>query len=330
MPEIRVPPEEIMRVAQQCLNGRHEMDRIIQLLDKEIYHLRSVWSGATREHFFTTFRDAQYQMNQMLDRLSNTGQELANISRRFKEADASSEGSNFGEFLSGAGLATVKDLTFGLMDKDMTSIHPKSRAWGELFGHGVTTALGTVEMIGGILGDGASLALDVTGIGAIVGVPVGVVSLGLISHGYLTAKGGVQGALNSGRDLYQMHGSKSNESAGSGKGGSEKVEGEGNIPVKDTGDLAKNTDNLRVWAKNNGWEQKYTEGGVEQWGVKDSKGAFSWRLKLKPEVSTREGLGSGSKQPRFDARLNDEGTYVNPFTGETGSKGIGTHIPLGK
>jgi hypothetical protein len=73
-----------------------------------------------------------------------------------------------------------------------------------------------------------------------------------------------------------------------------------------------------------------TAGGVEQWGVKNADGTFSWRLKLKPEPSTREGLGAGSNQPRFDARLDDKGTYINPFTGETGGRSVGTHIPLGK
>lgn len=48
------------------------------------------------------------------------------------------------------------------------------------------------------------------------------------------------------------------------------------------------------------------------------------------KASTREGLGAGSNQPRFDARLDDKGTYINPFTGETGGRGVGTHIPLGE
>ncbi|MNC56991.1 hypothetical protein D3C75_1066190 [compost metagenome] len=73
-----------------------------------------------------------------------------------------------------------------------------------------------------------------------------------------------------------------------------------------------------------------TAGGVEQWGVKNADGTFSWRLKLKPESSTRQGLGAGSNQPRFDARLDDKGTYINPFTGQTGGRDVGTHIPLGK
>ncbi|MEK3885829.1 hypothetical protein [Paenibacillus sp. PL2-23] len=108
------------------------------------------------------------------------------------------------------------------------------------------------------------------------------------------------------------------------------TKGTGNSLVKDTGSVSKNTTNLRDWAKNKGWEQQNTAGGVEQWGVRNADGTFSWRLKLKPEASAREGLGAGSNQPRFDARLDDKGTYINPFTGETGGRGVGTHIPLGK
>ena len=104
----------------------------------------------------------------------------------------------------------------------------------------------------------------------------------------------------------------------------------GNALVKDTGSISKNTANLRTWAEKNGWVRQNTAGGVEQWGVKNDDGTFSWRLKLKPEVSTREGLGAGSNQPRFDARLDDKGTYINPFTGETGGRSVGTHIPLGE
>ena len=100
----------------------------------------------------------------------------------------------------------------------------------------------------------------------------------------------------------------------------------GNVLVRDTGSISKNTANLRTWEKGNGWVQR----GVEQWGVKNADGTFSWRLKIKPEASTREGLGAGSNQPRFDARLDDKGTYINPFTGETGGRSVGTHIPLGK
>ncbi|WP_432748271.1 hypothetical protein [Pectinatus frisingensis] len=100
--------------------------------------------------------------------------------------------------------------------------------------------------------------------------------------------------------------------------------------VKDTNSISKNTENLRTWAKDNGWVQQNTAGGVEQWGVRNADGTFSWRLKLKPEASTREGLGAGSNQPRFDARLDDKGTYINPFTGETGGRAVGTHIPLGE
>lgn len=75
-----------------------------------------------------------------------------------------------------------------------------------------------------------------------------------------------------------------------------------------------------------GWVRQAGD-GPEVWGVRDADGSFSWRLKLKPEASTRPGLEAGSKVPRFDARIGP-GEYVNPFTGELGGRGAGTHLPL--
>lgn len=56
-------------------------------------------------------------------------------------------------------------------------------------------------------------------------------------------------------------------------------------------------------------------------------GGFEWRLKVKPQGSTRPGLQPGSQVPRFDARTGP-GQYVNPFTGQRGGRGVGTHLPL--
>ncbi|RMH44328.1 MAG: hypothetical protein D6694_05955, partial [Gammaproteobacteria bacterium] len=90
-----------------------------------------------------------------------------------------------------------------------------------------------------------------------------------------------------------------------------------------------NVRTLRRWAKSKGWVRKPGD-GPEIWGVRDADGNFSWRLKIKPEASNRHGLQPGSNQPRFDARLDTNGTYVNPFTGQIGTKAIGTHQPLEK
>ncbi|WP_052759517.1 hypothetical protein [Paenibacillus sp. DMB20] len=147
---------------------------------------------------------------------------------------------------------------------------------------------------------------------------------------------GQQGALLAGSVVLGRVGVKNRhalkpDSGGDGGGPSRKDQGTGNAAlVEDAGSIAQNTENLRAWANDNGWEQQYSAGGVEQWGVRNADGTFSWRLKLKPEASMREGLGTGSNQPRFDARLDDKGMYINPFTGETGGRSVGTHIPLGK
>ncbi|MEM7617625.1 MAG: phage minor head protein [Pseudomonadota bacterium] len=88
-----------------------------------------------------------------------------------------------------------------------------------------------------------------------------------------------------------------------------------------------NVQKLQNWAKDKGFVKKKNNDGPEVWGVYDKNGNFSWRLKIKPESSARDGLRSGSQQPRFDARL-EEGQYHNPLTGKTGGKEIGTHINL--
>jgi len=88
-----------------------------------------------------------------------------------------------------------------------------------------------------------------------------------------------------------------------------------------------NVGKLRKWAKDNNYVKKKNSGGPEIWGVYDKNGKFSWRLRIKPEPSTREGLSAGSQKPRFDAKISD-GRYHNPLTGKTGGKKIGTHINL--
>jgi len=86
---------------------------------------------------------------------------------------------------------------------------------------------------------------------------------------------------------------------------------------------------LRGWAKSKGWEKlPNPNGGPELWGTFQN-GRFKWNLKIKPEPSLRSDLNSGSKMPRFDAKLRDGGKdYINPFTGLTGDENIGTHLPL--
>jgi len=88
-----------------------------------------------------------------------------------------------------------------------------------------------------------------------------------------------------------------------------------------------NIGKLRKWAEESNYKKKENNGGPEVWGVYDNEGNFSWRLKIKPESSNREGLGKGSAKPRFDARVG-EGRYYNPLTGEHGGRAIGTHIDL--
>ncbi len=70
------------------------------------------------------------------------------------------------------------------------------------------------------------------------------------------------------------------------------------------------------------------QGAPEKWGVYNNS-KFEWRLMIKSEASSNEGLASSSYLPRFDARLEKRGDrYVNPFNGNTGDRDIGRHLLL--
>jgi hypothetical protein len=87
---------------------------------------------------------------------------------------------------------------------------------------------------------------------------------------------------------------------------------------------------LRGWAKSKGWHRQPNPlGQPETWGLMRN-GQLDIHLRIKPEPSLRHGLGIGSQSPRFDARLTTgpSSVWSNPFTGETGSRAMGTHIPL--
>lgn len=60
---------------------------------------------------------------------------------------------------------------------------------GQAIGDAVSTIQGAVEILIGGGGEGAGLALDATGVGAIAGVPLNVASAGVIAHG--VAVGGI-------------------------------------------------------------------------------------------------------------------------------------------
>lgn len=89
-----------------------------------------------------------------------------------------------------------------------------------------------------------------------------------------------------------------------------------------------NVEYLREYARKEGYVLKENlTGGPEVWG-KTIDGEFAWFVKIKPEGSMRNGLEAGSQVPRASVRVDLEGTFINPFTGEVGKKSIGDHIPL--
>jgi RHS repeat-associated protein len=71
---------------------------------------------------------------------------------------------------------------------------------GQKLGDAVATVQGGVETLIGTVGEAGGIALDVTGVGALVGVPANVVSAGVIAHGAATSAEGASNLLKSGVD----------------------------------------------------------------------------------------------------------------------------------
>ncbi|ODA08838.1 MULTISPECIES: polymorphic toxin type 50 domain-containing protein [Paenibacillus] len=87
MGRILVPPDKLMEVADQFLHGKHEMERILNLLNGRIDFVQQGWSGATRERFFQDFQVSRQSMGVTLERLSTVAQELIFISKNFTQVD---------------------------------------------------------------------------------------------------------------------------------------------------------------------------------------------------------------------------------------------------
>ncbi|QNV56378.1 hypothetical protein GMA19_01539 [Paenibacillus polymyxa E681] len=87
MGRILVPPDKLMEVADQFLQGKHEMERMLNFLSGRIDFVQQGWSGATRERFFQDFQASRQSMGVTLERLSTVAQELIFISKNFTQVD---------------------------------------------------------------------------------------------------------------------------------------------------------------------------------------------------------------------------------------------------
>ncbi|ASR47598.1 hypothetical protein B4V02_13395 [Paenibacillus kribbensis] len=257
MGRIMVPPEKLIEVADRFLQGKHEMERMLNSLNKQITFVQDGWSGATKEKFFHDFQIAQQSMSVTLAGLYNVSQQLIFISKSFAQVDgeqvvldipgsglpAQTEsngeqwwkkvGDQFNElvddvtdgavdvahkvgneieyavdvgkeFVLGSSAAFTEDLSLGILHKDYDSNHPFANVLGGLAGHTLSSVLGVLGTVVGGAGEVGSFALDFTGIGAIVGVPAGVVSAGMMAAGSSLAFKGISGGFEQTKDMYQM------------------------------------------------------------------------------------------------------------------------------
>jgi hypothetical protein len=122
---------------------------------------------------------------------------------------------------------------------------------GQGVGDGAATLSGVAETGIGLGGEGVGAALDATGVGAVVGVPINIASAGLIAHGATTS---VVGGANLGKDAVNAFsdnkgsGTQASKETGSytnthesgktydGKGGKARSQDSGRQIEKQTGD----------------------------------------------------------------------------------------------
>jgi len=99
------------------------------------------------------------------------------------------------DFLLGAANAWSSNNLLGAGRQEQTSSAGKA---GAALGDAVSTAQGVGEMIIGGGGEVLGLALDATGVGSIVGVPINVAAAGLAAHGVGTT---IQGGVHMAQDV---------------------------------------------------------------------------------------------------------------------------------
>jgi RHS repeat-associated protein len=90
---------------------------------------------------------------------------------------------DFFHFISGASNAYATNAMLGVGRQDWGTDAYRN---GQLLGDAASVVTGLGEMVAGATGEVAGIALDLTGVGAVVGIPVNVVSAGLIAHGGVT------------------------------------------------------------------------------------------------------------------------------------------------
>ncbi|HEU5140943.1 MAG TPA: RHS repeat-associated core domain-containing protein [Bacillales bacterium] len=116
---------------------------------------------------------------------------------------SSSSASYVGSFLSGAREFALANVSLGLVEDEKSNpVHPKTYEVGQLFGDLVTTLVGLLEIGTGAAGEVGGVALDATGVGAVVGVPLNVASAGLIAHAAATTGNSLKSTVGDTKDLF--------------------------------------------------------------------------------------------------------------------------------
>ncbi|WP_342415161.1 WXG100 family type VII secretion target [Paenibacillus sp. FSL R10-2782] len=87
MGRILVPPDKLMQVADQFLQGKQQMGHMCDQLNRQMMFVQGGWEGLTSQRFFQDFQRSQQSMSVTLERLSTVAQELIFISKSFTQVD---------------------------------------------------------------------------------------------------------------------------------------------------------------------------------------------------------------------------------------------------
>lgn len=87
MATIKVTPEHLMHLSRQMEQGRQELENICSNLTSGIMAIQSQWDGVTRERFFYDFEQSRLVLENALEGMLNSSQDLREIAERFEQAD---------------------------------------------------------------------------------------------------------------------------------------------------------------------------------------------------------------------------------------------------
>jgi hypothetical protein len=183
---------EVVHAGKLVANTVHHVEEKVEQAAKKI----ETSVEHTAKHIANAVTHSEKQVAHTVKNSEQTVKQIKTALSKYKESMVA--------FGKGAGDAFVSDLTLNTVKNDSNNNHPVAYKVGELVGHAVSALEGTTEDAASLAEEAGGAILDTTGIGAIVGVPVGAFAAGEAIHGTSVATKGTSRLVQSGKDLYNL------------------------------------------------------------------------------------------------------------------------------